>query len=378
MAPDQKKPRAVDGAQALMDLDADALGVIASSLRRRYRFMFRLTCRTAYRLYNKKTRTPLTSVCGSVTMLTWARTVGVPWTSAICTAAARRGAFAVMKWAHEHGGLAYEKKTAEYAAKRGDARVMQSLREARCAFDMNDCLKAAASAGNYSTTKWICDLTADDVDVCLGEAWAEAVESAPISYLASFLEHIGDIPNETLYLAACYGRCDVFEWACTVHSTRGSRPVDPFDYFAGYDNVCDVASEAGHFEVLKAAMRRGWEWTHATVVHVAAAGRLDLLTVLYDMEFTYPHDPEHECNDWSDAIHFAATGGHVDVLRYLHAKGIPWTELTCSLAANRNHLHALKYLHENGCPWDYRVREFAMSADIIAYLDEHNAPHRGP
>lgn len=364
-----------------MDLDADALGVIASSLRRRYRFMFRLTCRTAYRLYKKKTLTPLTSVCGSVTMLTWARTVGVPWTSAICTAAARRGAFAVMKWAHDHGGLAYERKTAEYAAKRGDARVMQRLREAFCPFDMNDCLKAAASAGNVSTTTWICDHmdVEHEDDLWFDEAWGNAVQSAPISYLVFFLEHaIGDIlPHETLFLAACYGRCDVFEWAYAVHSMR-SPPVDPLYYFDGDENVCDTASKHGHFEVLRAAMRRGWGWTHATIGHVAAAGRLDLLVELYDMEFTDPRDPEYECNDWSDACHAAATGGHVDVLRYLHAKGLPWTELTCSLAANRDHLDALRYLHENGCPWDYRVREFAASADIIAYLDEHNAPHRGP
>ena len=49
---------------------------------------------------------------------------------------------------------------------------------------------------------------------------------------------------------------------------------------------------------------------------------------------------------------FAAEGGHLEVLKFLHEKGCPWDELATYSAALGSHLGApldvLKYLHEQG------------------------------
>jgi hypothetical protein len=49
---------------------------------------------------------------------------------------------------------------------------------------------------------------------------------------------------------------------------------------------------------------------------------------------------------------FAAMGGHLEVLQWLHANDCPWNERTCMLAARRGHLEVLQWAIENGCPWD--------------------------
>ena len=48
----------------------------------------------------------------------------------------------------------------------------------------------------------------------------------------------------------------------------------------------------------------------------------------------------------------AASGGHLECLKYAHENGCPWDEETCSEAAYGGHLECLKYAHEKGCPWE--------------------------
>ena len=36
-------------------------------------------------------------------------------------------------------------------------------------------------------------------------------------------------------------------------------------------------------------------------------------------------------------------------MKYLHEKGCPWDEYSCSNAARNGHLECLKYLHDKGC-----------------------------
>ena len=54
----------------------------------------------------------------------------------------------------------------------------------------------------------------------------------------------------------------------------------------------------------------------------------------------------------------AAENGHLEALKYLHEKGVPWNDRVCEEAAKNGYLDILKYLHENGCKWN----EFACNA----------------
>lgn len=57
---------------------------------------------------------------------------------------------------------------------------------------------------------------------------------------------------------------------------------------------------------------------------------------------------------------FAVTYGSLETLQYLHEKGVPWTDNTCSKLIYRANLDMLKYAHENGAQW-------AQPINITAY-----------
>jgi hypothetical protein len=47
------------------------------------------------------------------------------------------------------------------------------------------------------------------------------------------------------------------------------------------------------------------------------------------------------------------------VLKWLHANGAPWNEITCAWAAKYGHLEVLQWAHANGCPSDEQTCERA-------------------
>ena len=71
------------------------------------------------------------------------------------------------------------------------------------------------------------------------------------------------------------------------------------------------------------------------------------------------------------------SNGNVDLLEFLHEKGCPWDEDTCSEAAEYGHLECLKYAHENGCPWDqWTCRQAARNGHLecLKYAHENGCP----
>ena len=71
---------------------------------------------------------------------------------------------------------------------------------------------------------------------------------------------------------------------------------------------------------------------------------------------------------------FAALGGQLEVLKYLHEKGCPWNEGTCANAAEGGHLEVLKYAHENGCPLHEATCQYAAKEghlDVLKYAHKN-------
>ena len=55
------------------------------------------------------------------------------------------------------------------------------------------------------------------------------------------------------------------------------------------------------------------------------------------------------------AAPYAAQGGYLECLRYLHKQGCPWDQKTTQWAAANGQLACLHYAHEQGCPWDEKA-----------------------
>ena len=56
-------------------------------------------------------------------------------------------------------------------------------------------------------------------------------------------------------------------------------------------------------------------------------------------------------------LHIAAMNGHLSEMKWLHNKGCPWNEETCTGAAYGGHLKVLKWLRGKGCPWNEETWE---------------------
>ena len=109
--------------------------------------------------------------------------------------------------------------------------------------------------------------------------------------------------------------------------------------------------------------------------------------------FRYAH--ENGCDWWSSTCWYAALGGHLDclkyvhillslpspspslsppplslsllmILRYAHENGCEWDKTTCANAALGGHMECLVYAHESGCPWE---ADTCSSAAFTGHLD---------
>ena len=74
----------------------------------------------------------------------------------------------------------------------------------------------------------------------------------------------------------------------------------------------------------------------------------------------------NECPINMNACAYAAQGGHLEVLKYLHEEvKAPWTSGTASFAAESGHLHILEYLVER------KYDEFDEDACACAAMNGH-------
>ena len=64
---------------------------------------------------------------------------------------------------------------------------------------------------------------------------------------------------------------------------------------------------------------------------------------------------------------WAAMGGHLEVLKWLHRKGCPWDQAACARAAQGGHLEVLKWLLAHDCPWDGRTY-WGAELEVVEWL----------
>ena len=115
--------------------------------------------------------------------------------------------------------------------------------------------------------------------------------------------------------------------------------------------MCFIAAREGHLEILKYLRKQEIQWVGREIGYEAAkGGHLHILNFLYaDLDCLFENCT---CSVDNDMCIFAARGGHVATLKWLKAKGAPFSVHLCSEAAGNGHLRTLQWLRERGCPWD--------------------------
>lgn len=105
----------------------------------------------------------------------------------------------------------------------------------------------------------------------------------------------------------------------------------------------------------------------ATYNYAALGGHLEMVQYLHDIK----------CQQTKWACYHAARNNHLEVLKYLHKNGFYCDKNTCYIASWYGHLEILKYLHENGCPWDIQSCIIASKhghLEVVKYLHENGRP----
>ena len=134
------------------------------------------------------------------------------------------------------------------------------------------------------------------------------------------------------------------------------------------ERTCSWAAYGGHLELVKWLRAKGCPWGKLTSLGAALAGRLEVLQWMRDQ---YPPCP------WdSDICYFTAREGHLDVLRWMRSQGCPWHDRAPCAAAKGGHLKVLIWLIKEECPYDKRLcREAAVEGGeqarkVLEWLDE--------
>jgi hypothetical protein len=120
------------------------------------------------------------------------------------------------------------------------------------------------------------------------------------------------------------------------------------------------AAMGGHMAVLVFALGHGASWDAFTCAKAAWAGQLGAVRYLTGLR---------RGRGSSEVFEWAASGGHMGVLVYLHESGYPWSADTCRNAVHGGRLAALQYLIEQGCPHDSWTCVRAVSEKHMAICE---------
>ena len=140
-------------------------------------------------------------------------------------------------------------------------------------------------------------------------------------------------------------------------------------------DTCRWAARGGHLDLVKWLQAKGCQWDSSTSNSAAFGGHLEVL------QWIRSEDPPCPWN--SRVCRFAARQGHLEVLRWARSQRCPWDEEVPYAAAQGGHLKVLKWLIKEGCPHDKHLcREYAAhggecARKVLEWLDDTHEKKRG-
>lgn len=361
-----------DGSPSLMDLDFDALKIVADCVHKNYRFHMRMACRAlrdacpeanktdvaavGYKARKRNkfkkihTITPMRSVCISESLFWWAmdpKLGGMPSDdkSELCYAIAAAGNVEVMRdliskeWFHTNGVVAWNATTIQIAARYQKMEMIRYLRRPwthedpcfpghNCPFDTRAGIEAAL-VGNLEILKWL-HLEGYNLTHATVTAAAKGGNDRLLVWLLNQVPCTW-ILSEASWWAAYYGnlRCLEVLWL------RGRTM---------YSNTCYAAAGGGHLKCLRFLhLVAKVPLDRRTCEHAARKGAIECLRFALEHGATCDHAVSR-C---------AVLCGNVPCVKLLREYGVlrPSEWQCCDLALEFGHLELLKWLRDNGGKW---------------------------
>ena len=290
--------------KTLLDINSDCLKLIFYYAPLPH--ALKLSCKELSTIGPKETRTRVSQVVTSVSVLRWARQNGFCWDWRTCAEAASGGFLEVLSFAFDEG-CEWNDDTCTLAAMGGHLDVVAFARKNGCVFNACACLMAARG-GHMNILEHV--------------------------YCKSF--GIIDWDHRTCDEAAACGHLDLLIWL----KQKGC----PWN-----SGTCARAALGGHLHVLQWAYKNGCEWDWETCDHAAQGGHLHVLKWVR----------ENGCEWKSTTTTRAAEGGHLQTLKWAIGEGctLNWEDV-CPCAARKGHVHILEWIRETRRDlWDYSETE---------------------
>jgi len=273
-----------------------------------------------------------------------------------------------VQWLLDEGAVVGKHWALKNASARGHLEIVKLLVGEDVVFLDSEAFCDAAASGYLPVVQWLKEnnlgwnVAYKAVDLAASKGHLDVVQ-----YLLD--ECSAGCTHRTMRAAAGNGHLPVVKW---LHVQFGDDPSVNL-YEAGSKQqfnttVMDVAAMNGHLHVLKYLhdVALVMETVAAAVVGQLAGARGESI-----LEKTVP-----TCTP--AAIQFAAAGGHLDVLRWLHERY--WTEPSVDVmdvAAASGNLELVKWLHENAAAtfsaaaMDGAAKEGHLS--VVQWLHENSA-----
>ena len=340
--------------------EASALRATRSSLSH---FVFRLPmllwATRSHAPWWRKATFAFAAAAGDFHVLAWLHARRCPWDASACASAALAGRLDVLRWLRTRR-CPYDDRMHQYAARNGHLDVVAWVRDACDDLGREErvlahraltyqAIETASLCGNPHVVEWVRLHGHDDhwnVVFC-GAAWrgdvplmqtllgrvaptprSKACDEAARNGQRAALEWLRargfGCSNDTCVQAAKNGHLDLLKWLVEI----GAADILPEMDGVGADDVfdeaktdaCEAATEDGHLHVLQWVHAGGWggwpsgyEATHC-FIGASQAGNFDMVEWLYDTVH-FPMLPEE--------FFFALSGGHVEILRWMHARSWP-------------------------------------------------------
>jgi len=137
-----------------------------------------------------------------------------------------------------------------------------------------------------------------------------------------------------------------------------------------YVGTIEAAANQGNLEMLKYCVANECPIDEFACANAASGGQLEVLKYLHE-------EVKAQWNYWTAA--WAARNGHLHILEYLvERKFDQFDKDSCQWAAEKGHLDCLKYLRETAkAPWDEFAVRFAhvnKQTECLQYLLDNNCP----
>lgn len=233
-----------------------------------------------------------------------------------------------------------------------------------------------AKAGNVQVLKWAYEVQGFPLDQDITHVAARSGNLAILQYLVS-KGFTAD--NEVSIIASRNGDLEMIKWyreqvCCTYWDEYATdqaasnghlevlKYLDKCELHSNWNDYSMIwgAAGGGHLEVVKWLRARGCPWTSIATYGAAEQGHLEVLE--WALENGCP------CSDC--AVPGAARNGHLSVLKLLCKNGCQCDDSTCVEAVRNGNWHVVKWLHEMGY-LSNRHAGLEASIDISTWLHEH-------